>query len=342
MPETGIIDVNNLVPSFERVKALIVGDIMVDSYLWGKVERISPEAPVPIVAVTRRENRLGGAANVALNIKSLQAEPYLCSVIGNDQKGDEFLGILEQSGMSSEGIVRSPGRVTTTKFRVIGNRIQMLRVDEESLAPITEEERAELTDSYKRLMKEKKIDVVIFQDYDKGVISEELIRDFVAVAKEAGVPVAVDPKRKNFLNYRDVDLFKPNLKELKEGLQMDFNHKDEGELEKAVDLLRSRLNAGIIMVTLSEDGVFTSYRNEGRNSFMIIPSHVRQVADVSGAGDTVISVAALCLALKTEPFTLAFVSNIAGGLVCEEAGVVPVNREKLIRELARTGTAPFE
>ncbi|MBN1339791.1 MAG: hypothetical protein JXA03_10740 [Bacteroidales bacterium] len=342
MADQRITDVNLIVPAFGNLKVLIVGDIMVDSYVMGKVERISPEAPVPIVLVTKRENRLGGAANVALNIKSLKAEPYLCSVIGTDKKGDEFLEILQQEGMSPEGIVRSTGRVTTTKFRVIGNKVQMLRVDEESLTPVSSIEREELAKKYSAILRERKIDVVIFQDYDKGVISKELIGHFVSLAREAGVPVAVDPKRKNFMDYRNVDLFKPNLKELKEGLKFDFDHKKEGELERAVDLLREKINARIIMVTLSEDGVFTSYRNNDENSFMVIPSHVRQVADVSGAGDTVISVAALCLALKTEPFTLAFVSNIAGGLVCEEAGVVPVNREKLIRELAKINKARFE
>lgn len=329
-------DYRQIISSFEKLKVLVVGDVMVDSYLYGKVERISPEAPVPVVSVTKRDNRLGGAANVALNIKSLGAEPFLCSVVGNDPKGSEFIGLLDNEGISSEGIVRSNNRITTTKFRIIGNRMQMLRVDEEVVSYIGQDDMKRLETAYLRLLEEKKIDVVVFQDYDKGVITEELIRRFVEAARGKDIPVAVDPKKRNFLNYRNVTLFKPNLKELKEGLNIDFDHRhDIAALDKAAQRLMELLKAKIILVTLSDEGIFISHQNKEKVNMKTIPSHVRSVADVSGAGDTVISVASLCLALRLDPSVMALISNMAGGIVCEEAGVVPVNREKLIRELER-------
>ena len=326
-------DNTNLINSFENLKVLIVGDIMIDSYLYGKVERISPEAPVPIVLVSKRENRLGGAANVARNIKSLGAEPFLCSVIGTDKKGDEFLELLQKEKMSHEGLIRSKDRITTTKFRVIGNKVQMLRVDEEVIDEITEKEAEDIEKKFTELIKTKKIDVVIFQDYDKGVITSRIAGKFIEIAHSSGIPVSVDPKRKHFTDFRNADLFKPNLKELKEGLNIEFDHKKDGELERAVEKLRNIMGNRIIMVTMSEDGVFTSFSENEQVKSGIIPSHVRSVSDVSGAGDTVISVASLCLALKIDPLRMATISNIAGGLVCEEAGVVPVNKNLLIKKV---------
>lgn len=325
-------EIIKLFNSFNHLNVLVIGDVMVDSYLWGKVERISPEAPVPIVSVERRENRLGGAANVALNIKALGANPILCSVIGNDQKGKEFIGLLEEQKMLTSGIISSDHRITTTKFRVIGNRMQMLRVDEETDLPLDKSDMKAFYSSFNRIIIENKIDVIIFQDYDKGIISEGLIEVVVKIASAKGIPVTVDPKRRNFKSYRGVTLFKPNLKELKDGLNMDINSKNEKQIGKAVTRLNQLLGAKIILLTLSEDGVFIEFRENGKKRTKILPSHIRSIADVSGAGDTVISVASLCLALKTDPFFLAAVSNIAGGLVCEKPGVVPVNKKQLLQE----------
>ncbi|MCD4663709.1 MAG: hypothetical protein K8R68_00465 [Bacteroidales bacterium] len=324
---------NKLFESFNKLNALIIGDVMVDSYLWGEVERISPEAPVPIVTVKKRENRLGGAANVALNIKALGANPIICTLVGNDIKGNEFLGLLEKQGMETSGIIRSPDRITTTKFRVIGNKVQMLRVDEEVDTNLNDSDRKQIFDRFLKMLEDYRIDVIIFQDYDKGVITEDLISKVVSKAKELQIPVAVDPKNRNFSNYKNVTLFKPNLKELKEGLKINFDFKDQTELKNTVNRLKSILNPEMVLVTLSEDGVFIDYKNNGEKCTRIIPSHVRSISDVSGAGDTVISVASLCLAMNTDPAILAAVSNLAGGLVCEKVGVVPVDKDNLLSEV---------
>jgi D-glycero-beta-D-manno-heptose-7-phosphate kinase len=325
-------EIIKLFESFNRLNVLIIGDVMVDSYLWGKVERISPEAPVPIVSVKSRENRLGGAANVALNIKALGANPILCSVIGNDQKGREFIELLEGQKMETSGIVVSNHRITTTKFRVIGNKMQMLRVDEEMDSPIEGSDQNALNNTLVRIIEDKKIDVIIFQDYDKGIISEELIKMVVDLANKKNIPIAVDPKKRNFKAYKGVTLFKPNLKELKDGLNIDFDQKDEYQLKNAIDKLNKLLNAEMILLTLSEDGVFIDYTLNGKKGSKILPSHVRSISDVSGAGDTVISVASLCLALKINPAAMAAISNLAGGLVCEKPGVVPVDKSQLLQE----------
>ncbi len=325
-------EIIKLFDSFNQLNALIIGDVMVDSYLWGHVNRISPEAPVPIVMVTSRENRLGGAANVALNIKALGANPILCSVIGNDQKGREFISMLDSEKMESSGILISNERITTTKFRVIGNKMQMLRVDEETDKPLSDADSKSFYQSFYRIIERNKIDVIIFQDYDKGVISTKLINNVVKLATEKGIPVAVDPKKRNFKAYRNVTLFKPNLKELKEGLNIDADPRDKFQLGKAVEQLNELLKAKMILLTLSEDGVFISFEQNGEKQTLMLPSHVRSISDVSGAGDTVISVASLCLALQVHPIALASIANLAGGLVCEKPGVVPIDKKQLLRE----------
>ena len=308
---------------------------MIDSYIWGKVERISPEAPVPIVAVNKRENRLGGAANVALNIHSMGARPVLCSVVGNDKKGDEFIQLLEESGMDTSGLIRSNSRITTAKFRVIGNKVQMLRVDEEDTGSLSKEDETLLFERFEHIIARQKPGVIIFQDYDKGVITPGLIEKVVAKANSMGVPVAVDPKKNNFLSYKNVTLFKPNLKELKEGLHIDVPVIEKSELRKAASQLREVIHAGIILITLSEAGIFVDYRDDNEKSTHIFPTWVRSVSDVSGAGDTVISVASLCLALGIPAEEIAFISNMAGGIVCEKVGVIPVDKIKLLKEILK-------
>jgi rfaE bifunctional protein kinase chain/domain len=324
--------ISELFNSFNKLNVLIIGDVMVDSYLWGDVDRISPEAPVPVVNITKRENRLGGAANVALNIKSMGANPILCSVVGNDTKGDEFLSLLEKQKMETVGILKSDKRITTTKFRVIGNNMQLLRVDEEIDSFLEEIDRKKLFETFIEISREKKIDVIVFQDYDKGIIDEELISRVVEKAGELGIPVAVDPKRRNFLSYKGVTLFKPNLKELSEGLKIEIDRKNRNKLKDAVSKLKSKINADIVMITLSEDGIFVEFNDNGEKEIRLFPSYVRAISDVSGAGDTVISVASLCLAAGSDAATMANIANLAGGLVCEEVGVVPVDKEELLRE----------
>jgi len=323
--------VSRLFSGFDHINALIIGDVMVDAYLWGSVDRISPEAPVPIVSVETRENRMGGAANVGLNVSALGANAILCSVIGNDQKGNEFLELLKEGNMSVDGIIQSDDRITTTKFRVIGNNTQMLRVDEEQTSDLNKADHRQLENRIRQLLENSKIDVVIFQDYDKGVITPALIDSVISMAKTKKIPVAVDPKKKNFLHYKNATLFKPNLKEIKEGLNIQLDEISFKNIEEVVNELANILGAEIILNTLSEHGVFIKYNN----SRMLLPAHVRHIADVSGAGDTVISVAALCLAMGIEPTEMAAIANLAGGLVCEEVGVVPVNKTKLMDEVIR-------
>jgi D-glycero-beta-D-manno-heptose-7-phosphate kinase len=322
-----------LFEEFNHLNIMIIGDIMVDAYLWGKVERISPEAPIPIVALRKRENRMGGAANVAMNIKSMGARPILCSVIGDDDKGTVFLNLLRKEKIESIGILSSPRRITTTKFRIFGNNTQMLRVDEEVESDLSEHDLNELMERIESIIVSEKIDCIIFQDYNKGVITPSLIQRVIGLAKEKNIPVTVDPKKRNFDSYCGVTLFKPNLKELKEGLKTEFKPDDREGLMKASQLLRTRLNCDYVMTTMSEHGMMISMKDKTEEKNIFIPAHMRSVADVSGAGDTVISVASLCIALKRSPYELAYISNLAGGLVCEDAGVVPVNKDKLLKEI---------
>jgi len=318
---------------FNHLRVMVVGDVMVDAYIFGKVERISPEAPVPVVTVEKRVNHLGGAANVALNVKSLGAEPVLCSVVGNDTKGKEFRQLLAEAEISGEAVVTSNERITTTKFRVIGNKTQMLRVDDEVTDDLAPNDQSLLLGKINEILEKSTIHAIIFQDYNKGVLTADLIHDVIRKARALHIPVAVDPKRKNFLQFNGATLFKPNLKELCEGLSRDIRIDDRKSLEDAAGYLHKELEITTVMVTLSEQGVFISRQEpDGKIVRHIIPAHLRNISDVSGAGDTVISLAALGLACGLDPAEIAALANLAGGLVCEEVGVVPVNREKLLIE----------
>jgi len=325
-------ELEKIIKDFDGLKVLIIGDVMIDSYIWGHVKRLSPEAPVPIVNVVKRENRLGGAGNVAKNIQFLGAIPIICSFIGDDEKSNLFCNLLDEHNMTSRGILKSKNRLTTVKFRIIGNNSHLLRVDEESEAEITPEETLLLFQRIENIVKDDKIDVIIFEDYDKGVISEELIDKTVLLAKEMNIPVVVDPKKKNFLNYQNVSLFKPNFKEFCEGLKIEINTHDEKALSQEIADFQKKQNIEIVLVSLSEHGVLFSEMHD--NSFFVkrIPAHFRNITDVSGAGDTLISVAALCTALKLDAFTVAALSNLAGGVVCEYIGAVPIEKNKLYDE----------
>jgi D-glycero-beta-D-manno-heptose-7-phosphate kinase len=318
---------------FRHFRVLVIGDVMVDAYIFGKVERISPEAPVPVVSVEKRVNRLGGAANVALNLKSLGAEPVLCSVIGGDSKGEDFRQLLAEAGISGETVVTSHERITTTKFRVIGNRTQMLRVDEEVTDDLIPADQLQLLGKIRETIEKSTIHAIILQDYNKGVLTADLIHAVIKMASIHHIPVAVDPKRKNFLQYKGAALFKPNLKELREGLGRDIRIDDRESLEDAATFLHKELEISDVMVTLSEKGVFISSQAAGgKIARHVIPALLRNISDVSGAGDTVISIAALGLACGLGPEEIASLANLAGGLVCEEVGVVPVNLDKLMKE----------
>ena len=309
---------------------MIVGDMMLDIYMKGKVERISPEAPVPIVSVTESFSRLGGAANVAQNLKALGTEPILCAVTGNDDKSNELISLMLEHNMNTSGIVKSNERITTTKVRIIGNNAQMLRVDTEDTFDLTENERNLLMSRIKEIINNENIDGIILQDYNKGVLTETLIKDVIAIANERNIPIGVDPKKKNFLAYQNATFFKPNLKELKEGIGIASKDDSIDEILKSVDALHDKLNCRYIMTTLSERGVLI--KDYETDTYHHIPAHLRKIADVSGAGDTVLSVAMLCLVCNQNAYNIAALSNLAGGLVCEEVGAVPINKEYLLKE----------
>jgi D-glycero-beta-D-manno-heptose-7-phosphate kinase len=310
---------------------LVVGDVMVDAYLWGRVDRISPEAPVPVVHVERKESRLGGAANVALNLKSLGAKVIMCSVVGDSNSNSNFFEACEAEGFSLEGLVESKERITTVKTRVISGGHHIVRVDEEMVAPISKNEEFELLNRVKEILNGKDISAVVFEDYNKGVLTSFVIEEITKLANHKAIPIAVDPKLNNFLAYRNCTLFKPNMKELKEGLQRDFSVQDEEEIKNAIEVLQEQLNAKWVLVTRSEFGVM----GKSSEGFVKYSAHKREIVDVSGAGDTVIAVATLAMAMKWELKDVAFLSNLAGGLVCEKVGVVPIYTEELKEELKK-------
>ena len=322
-----------LFQKFDNLHVLIVGDVMVDAYVWGRASRLSPEAPVPVVNVERTETRLGGAANVALNVQALGATPLLCAVVGNDAGGDQLLHLLHQRHLPAAGIIRSAHRPTTHKQRILAHGQQLVRIDAEVETDLNADETAQLLAAYDDLL--PRADVVIFEDYDKGVLRESLISECIARARQRGIPTVVDPKKKNFLAYRYCTLFKPNLKELREGLKLEFGppNADPAGFEAAVARLRELLQPDTVLVTLSEHGVFV----QQHATKTYLPAHVRTISDVSGAGDTVISIAALCVALGQPAAFTAALANLGGGLVCEQVGVVPIEKALLLQEAQAAG-----
>jgi rfaE bifunctional protein kinase chain/domain len=326
-------DYQQVFEQFTHQRVLVIGDVIVDAYLIGKVDRISPEAPVPVVSIEKKMNRLGGAANVALNLKALGSEPILCSVIGNDSQGKEFIDLLAAENISNEAILISNDRITTTKFRIIGNKAQMLRVDEEITDDLNPKDEAALIAKILDIIEKSLVHAIIFQDYNKGVLTPHLINSVIERAKDDLIPVSVDPKKKNFLQYKGVSLFKPNLKELREGLGREIRSDDAVSLTEAAMQLHKGQDINTVLITLSDEGMFIS-RHHHFDSITqhLVPAHKRNISDVSGAGDTVISVASLCLACNLEPLEIATLANLAGGIVCEEAGVVPISRDKFLKE----------
>ena len=317
-------DFKKLFQGFNDKKVLIVGDAMIDAYMWGEVNRMSPEAPVAVIEVKKHENRLGGAANVALNLKALGANPILCSVVGTGNKGVLFNKLMEESKLSTAGILSTNKRKTTIKTRVIAENKHQLRIDEEETTSIVQvEEFLKLTIS---LM--DGIDVVILQDYNKGVLTPEIIKGVITTANKKEIPAIVDPKKLNFNCYKNCTIFKPNLAEIKAGMQIDFDANNIAQIEKATEKLRKQLSSKGVLLTLSERGICINSEKE----FKYTPAFKKNIIDVSGAGDTVISVAALCLASNMDYTDLSVLSSLAGGIVCEEAGVVPINKEKLFTQ----------
>lgn len=320
----------DLFDKFNGLRILVIGDVMLDAYVMGKVNRISPEAPVPIVSLENEDSRIGGAGNVALNLLALGAKPIICGVIGEDSSGDKLLNLFEKNGISTDGLVKSMARKTTVKTRVISNKQQLLRIDSESTFHLLESEEIKLNNTIQNIIN-LGVDGIIFEDYNKGVLTDSVIQKVIKIAKERGIPTAVDPKKENFLSYKGVSLFKPNLKELKEGLNLNFDFNSNKELfEKGIEVLEEKLQNEISFVTLSEHGVFIKNQTEK----YYVPAHMRSISDVSGAGDTVIAVATLCLISGASTKQIAEISNLAGGLVCEKSGVVSISKNDLLKEVS--------
>lgn len=319
---------DQLFSGFSQLKVAVVGDVMLDTYWWGHVERISPEAPVPVVALDKKEYRIGGAGNVALNSVALGATTFIVSVIGDDADGKQLTELFRKHHINTDYLIASGKRITTNKTRVISRNQQMMRLDAELTNDIHVTQEDELVNQVRSLFANSKPDVLIFEDYNKGVLTEKTIFELIELCKQNNVVTAVDPKRKNFFAYRSVDIFKPNLKEVKEGLNLLLEVVDQDSLTEIHSLLQEKLQHQISFITLSEQGVFFQSPDQSK----IIPTHIRNIADVSGAGDTVIAVASLVYASTKNMLLAAEMANIAGGLVCEEVGTAAIDKEKLLDE----------
>ena len=323
-----IADFDQLFADIHKIRVAVIGDVMLDTYWWGTVDRISPEGPVPVVALHNKEFRIGGAGNVALNTVSMGAETTLFSVVGEDDDAEVLLNLLQSEHIDTKYILRSSERITTNKIRIIGRNQQMMRIDSEITTDIITEDEQKLLQNFIGFVKRYQPSVVIFEDYNKGVLTETLIQSVIAVCKEYNIATTVDPKRKNFFAYKGVNIFKPNLKEVKEGLNLIAADVTEDYLRNIHAQLYEQLGHKISLITLSEHGLFFQKGNYSK----IIPTHIRNIADVSGAGDTVIAVVSVIYAATRDITLAAEVANVAGGIVCEGVGTIAINREILLGE----------
>jgi rfaE bifunctional protein kinase chain/domain len=324
-------NVQHLFETFKNKKILVIGDVMLDRYMIGDVQRISPEAPVPVVELKKEEDRLGGAANVALNIISLGAEVVLASVIGSDVYGQRIIELCSENKIDSRTILQLPSRPTTVKTRILGNKQQLLRIDYEVNEYLNKSDEQLFLDFVIPVITNE-FDAIIFEDYNKGLLTERIIQELISACQKNNIHTSVDPKLKNFFAYKGVTLFKPNLKELKEGIGISFNFPYEKQIfERAICTLNEKIQNSLTFVTLSEFGVAIS----DHSSVDYIDAHVRTISDVSGAGDTVIAVATLCLCSGCSMKEIAQISNLAGGLVCEKSGVVSINATELVEEVEK-------
>lgn len=322
------VDLNKLFADISKLKVAVIGDVMLDTYWWGTVDRISPEGPVPVVAVTKKELRIGGAGNVAVNATALGADVSLISVVANDDEGRQLKELLQRNNINTAFVLSFNDRVTTNKIRIIGRNQQMMRLDAEHTDDLTKEEEEKLIRQVEKYITEEKPNVVVLQDYNKGVLTEAVIKSIIEVCNAHNIICAADPKRKNFFSFKNITVFKPNLKEVKESLHILSDGVNEKILSEIHQQLKEKLGHTISLITLSEKGIFY----ESETGSRIIPSHLRNIADVSGAGDTVIAVASLVYAVTKDIRLTAEIANIAGGLVCEVVGTAAIEKERLLEE----------
>ena len=317
-----------IIKKFSGLRIAVIGDVMLDRYLHGYVERISPEAPVPVVLLNKKEDRPGGAANVALNLKSLGVTPLLFSVIGKDEDGKKLIELLKVGGIDSTNILQSKNRITTSKTRILSKNHQMIRFDEEQQNDISDYEGDKLYSIIAKEISAKKIDAIIIEDYNKGVLTESLIEVLMNLFESKKIQVLVDPKKNNFFCYSGATVFKPNLREAREALGKNFGT-SLSELNAAHEELKNNLQHKNTFITLGEQGAYIHDEAKGKN----IPAQIRNVSDVSGAGDTVIAVMAAAISAGATVTDAAYLSNLAGGLVCEKPGVVSIEKQQLLNEL---------
>lgn len=322
------VDIEQLFSGFKKMKVAVIGDVMLDTYWWGDVERISPEAPVPVVAVSKKEKRIGGAGNVALNVQSLGASVALITILGDDEDGVHLKQLLQDNNIDTRFLLESRKRITTNKIRIISRNQQMMRLDAENVHDIDEVDEEKLQNQIEKYVTTEKPDVVIFEDYNKGILTKNIITKTIDLCEKNKIPTTVDPKRKNFFSYKKATLFKPNLAEVFTNLNL-LPEEISEELLTSIHLqLKEKTDHSISLITLSEKGIFYQENNNKE----MLPSHRRNIADVSGAGDTVIAVASLVYASTKNIHLTAEIANIAGGIVCEEVGTVAINKERLLDE----------
>lgn len=318
--------IDELFEKFNGKNIVIVGDLMLDVYIWGKVGRISPEAPVPVVEVEEESYRLGGAANVGLNIKSLGGNPILVGVIGYDREGTILDALMKENDFIRDGIILDEERPTTVKTRIIAHSQHVVRVDKEDKKDITEEMENKILTFLEN--QKSSIDAIIFEDYNKGVLTKSLIHRVVDFARRKNIIVTVDPKFDNFFEYKNVTVFKPNRKETEDALQMKID--SEEKVIEAGKKLKEILQPEYLLITRGDKGM-TLFSSDSRIDS--IPTRARKVADVSGAGDTVIATLTIALASGAEIREAATIANLAAGLVCEEVGIVPIDKMNLYNHL---------
>ncbi|MBU1099924.1 MAG: D-glycero-beta-D-manno-heptose-7-phosphate kinase [Bacteroidetes bacterium] len=307
---------------FKNKKIAIVGDLMLDGYYWGDVKRISPEAPVPVIDVDEEFFRFGGAANVAYNLEKLGAIPYPVGVIGDDNDAVIFNQLMEKENITSSGIIIDPSRPTTTKTRVIGGNQHVVRIDKESKKYVDADIQSKIIANIKNMIDE--LDGIILQDYNKGVLTPEVISEVIKMANKKDIIITVDPKFNNFFEFKNATVFKPNRKETEDALGIRLD--SEEDILKAGESLYNKLNSKYTLITLSEKGLALF---DGSKRIKNIPTKARKVLDVSGAGDTVISTLTVALTAGAEIYEAAYLANYAGGLVCEEVGIVPIELDRL-------------
>jgi len=318
----------SLKKKFLNKRIAVIGDMMLDGYYWGDVKRISPEAPVPVLEVENEFFRFGGAANVALNIIKLGGIPFPIGIIGNDNNGSIFSSLLYETGINNNGIVIDDSRPTTTKTRVIADSQHVVRIDKESKQYINRE----IQNKIFKLIEEHitELDGIILQDYNKGILTPSIIEKTIKLANKNHVLITVDPKFNNFFSYKNVTVFKPNRKEAGDILGMKI--KTDSEISSVGKKLLEKLNSKYVLLTLGEGGIAIFERGKKEQR---LPTKARKVADVSGAGDTVISTLTMALSAGADIMQASYLANYAGGLVCEEVGIIPIELDKLFNTVLK-------